>query len=317
MFLDITLLVLGFILLIKGADIFVDGASSTAQNFKISKILIGLTIVAFGTSAPELAVSIQALSRGNADMVLGNVVGSSITNSLLILGVSVVIRKLIVKRNTIKKELPLHMLITAVLSVLFLDQQFNNESTNMISRGDALAILLVFSVFLYYLISISRDKIDEEAEPAKYKLTKSIIFVVLGLIGIVLGSDLVVDSATNIATTLGVSQRVISLTIVAFGTSLPELVTSIISTIKKEQDILVGNIIGSNIFNICIVLGLPVVIYGNLIPSTFNIIDFIFLMISAIILYIVPKIREYRISRRAGICFILLYFIYYLLVFVM
>ncbi len=317
MLIQVILLITGFILLIKGADIFVDGASSTAQNFKISKILIGLTIVAFGTSAPELAVSIQALSRGNADMVLGNVVGSSITNSLLILGVSVVIRKLIVKRNTIKKELPLHMLITAVLTVLFLDQQFNNEATNMISRGDALAILLVFSVFLYYLISISRDKIDEEAEPAKYKLSKSIIFVVLGLIGIVLGSDLVVDSATNIATTLGVSQRVISLTIVAFGTSLPELVTSIISTIKKEQDILVGNIIGSNIFNICIVLGLPVVIYGNLIPSTFNIIDFIFLMISAIILYIVPKIREYRISRRAGICFILLYFIYYLLVFVM
>lgn len=317
MFLDITLLVLGFILLIKGADIFVDGASSTAQNFKISKMLIGLTIVAFGTSAPELAVSIQALSRGNADMVLGNVVGSSITNSLLILGVSVVIRKLIVKRNTIKKELPLHMLITAVLTVLFLDQQLNNEATNMISRGDALAILLVFSVFLYYLISISRDKIDEEAEPAKYKLSISILFVVLGLIGIIAGSDLVVDSATNIATTLGVSQRVISLTIVAFGTSLPELVTSIISTIKKEQDILVGNIIGSNIFNICIVLGLPVAIYGNLIPSSFQMIDFIFMMLSAIILYIVPKIREYRISRRAGICFILLYFIYYLLVFVM
>ena len=225
MLIQVILLITGFILLIKGADIFVDGASSTAQNFKISKILIGLTIVAFGTSAPELAVSIQALSRGNADMVVGNVVGSSITNSLLILGVSVVIRKLIVKRNTIKKELPLHMLITAVLTVLFLDQQFNNEATNMISRGDALAILLVFSVFLYYLISISRDKIDEEAEPAKYKLSKSIIFVVLGLIGIVLGSDLVVDSATNIATTLGVSQRVISLTIVAFGTSLPELVT--------------------------------------------------------------------------------------------
>lgn len=317
MFLDITLLVLGFILLIKGADIFVDGASSTAQNFKISKMLIGLTIVAFGTSAPELAVSIQALSRGNADMVLGNVVGSSITNSLLILGVSVVIRNLIVKRNTIKKELPLHMLITAVLTVLFIDQQLNNEATNMISRGDALAILLVFSVFLYYLISISRDKIDEEAEPAKYKLSISILFVVLGLIGIIAGSDLVVDSATNIATSLGISQRVISLTIVAFGTSLPELVTAIISTIKKEQDILVGNIIGSNIFNICIVLGLPVAIYGNLIPSSFQMIDFIFMMLSAIILYIVPKIRNYRISRRSGICLILLYLIYYVLVFVM
>lgn len=317
MLITIILLIIGFILLIKGADIFVDGASSTAQNFKVSKMLIGLTIVAFGTSAPELAVSIQALSRGSADMVLGNVVGSNITNSLLILGVSVVIRNLIVKRNTIKKELPLHMLITAVLVVLFLDNQLNSATTNMISRGDALAILLVFSVFLYYLISISRDKIDEDAEPAKYGLLKSLIFVVLGLTGIVVGSDLVVESATKIAESLGVSERIISLTIVAFGTSLPELVTAVISSIKKEQDILVGNIIGSNIFNICIVLGLPVAIYGNLVPSSFQIIDFIFLLLSAILLYIVPRVRNYRISRRSGICLILLYLIYYTLVFVM
>jgi len=317
MFLSILLLIVGFFLLIKGADIFVDGASSTAQNFKVSKMLIGLTIVAFGTSAPELAVSIQALSQGSADMVLGNVVGSNITNVLLILGVSVIIRNLTVKRNTIKKELPLHMLITAVLVVLFLDTGINNATTNMISRGDALAILLVFSVFLYYLISISRDKIDEEAEPAKYGLTKSLVFVGLGLAGIVVGSDLVVDSATNIAEILGVSQRMISLTIVAFGTSLPELVTAVISSIKKEQDILVGNIIGSNIFNICIVLGLPVAIYGNLIPSSFQLIDFIFLMGTAILLYLVPRLRNYRISRRSGICMILIYIIYYTLVFVM
>lgn len=317
MFLSILLLIVGFFLLIKGADIFVDGASSTAQNFKVSKVLIGLTIVAFGTSAPELAVSIQALSQGSADMVLGNVVGSNITNTLLILGVSVIIRNLTVKRNTIKKELPLHMLITAVLVVLFLDGSLNNATTNMISRGDALAILLVFSVFLYYLISISRDKIDEDAKPAKYGLTKSLTFVALGLGGIVVGSDLVVDSATDIAEFLGISERMISLTIVAFGTSLPELVTSIISSIKKEQDILVGNIIGSNIFNICIVLGLPVAIYGNLIPSSFQLIDFIFLMGTAILLYLVPKLRNYRISRRSGICMILIYIIYYTLVFVM
>lgn len=316
MFIQIILLILGFVFLIKGADIFVDGASSTAQNFKISKMLIGLTIVAFGTSAPELAVSIQALSSGNGDMVLGNVIGSNITNSLLILGAAVIIRNLSVKRNTIKKELPLHMLITGVLAVLFLDTELNNATKNMISRGDSLAILLIFSVFLYYLISISRDKIDEEAEEAKYKLTKSLIFIVLGLIGIIIGSDLVVDSATNIAKTLGVSQRVISLTIVAFGTSLPELVTAVISALKKEQDILLGNIIGSNIFNICIVLGLPVAIFGNLIPTSFQIIDVIFLTLSAIILYVVPKIRNYRISRRSGVCLVLLYLIYYTLVFV-
>jgi len=317
MFIEISLLIIGFIILIKGADIFVDGASSTAQKFKVSKMLLGLTIVAFGTRAPELAISIQALSRGSADMVLGNVIGSNITNSLLILGIAVVIRNLSVKRNTIKKELPLHMLITTILVVLFLDNQLNKATTNMISRGDALAILLVFSVFLYYLISISRDKIDEESSPTKYNLSKSIIFIILGLTGIILGSDLVVDSATNIAKNLGISERIISLTIVAFGTSLPELVTSIISAIKKEQDILVGNIIGSNIFNICIVLGLPVAIYGNLVPSSFQIIDLFFLISSSILLYLVPKVRNYRISRRSGICLILLYLIYYTLVFVM
>lgn len=317
MFIQIIILIIGFILLIKGADIFVDGASSVATNFKVSKVLIGLTIVAFGTSAPELAISMNALASGRADMVLGNVVGSNITNSLLILGIAVVIRKLIVKKNTIKKELPLHMLITGVFTVLFLDNALNSSTTNMISRGDALAILLMFSVFLYYLISISRDKIDEESEPPKYGLLKSILLVVMGLIGIIFGSDLVVDSATLIAKDLGISERIISLTIVSFGTSLPELVTAIISSLKKEHDILVGNIIGSNIFNICIVLGLPVAIYGNLIPSSFQIIDIIFILLSSMLLYIVPKLREYRISRRSGICLILIYVIYYALVFVM
>jgi len=144
-----------------------------------------------------------------------------------------------------------------------------------------------------------------------------VIGSLLGLVGIIFGSNLVVDHASNIAKLLGVSERIISLTIVAFGTSLPELVTSIISAIKKEQDILVGNIIGSNIFNICIVLGLPVAIYGNLVPSSFQIIDLFFLISSSILLYLVPKVRNYRISRRSGICLILIYVIYYALVFVM
>lgn len=317
MFIQIIILIIGFIFLIKGADIFIDGASSTATHFKISKVLIGLTIVAFGTSAPELAISMNAIANGNSDMVLGNVIGSNITNSLLILGVAVVIRKLIVKKNTIKKELPLHMLITGVFVVLFLDNELSKIAPNMISRGDALAILLIFSVFLYYLISISRDKIDEDSEPPKYNLSKSIIFILLGLLGIIIGSDLVVDNSILIAKNLGISERIISLTLVAFGTSLPELVTAIISSVKKEHDILVGNIIGSNIFNICIVLGLPVAIYGNLIPSSFQVIDIIFILLSSIILYVVPKLRDYRISRRSGICLILIYLIYYTLVFIL
>lgn len=316
MFLQFLLLIIGFILLIKGADIFIDGASSTAQNFKVSKMLIGLTIVAFGTSAPELAVSLKALSVGSTDMVLGNVIGSNITNGLLILGVSVIIRGITVRQNTVKKELPLHMLISAILVVLFLDKQINGLAPNMISRSDAIAILLIFSVFLYYIISISRNKIDEDEEPGQYGLAKSLLFVALGLGGIIWGSDLVVNSATNIAKSLGISERVIALTIIAFGTSLPELVTSIISSIKKEQDILVGNIIGSNIFNICLVLGLPVTIYGSIIPSSFQIIDLIVLIGMSILLYIIPKINNYKITRRSGILLILIYIAYYTAVFV-
>lgn len=315
MLIKIIFLIIGFVFLIKGADIFVDGASSTATHFKVSKVLIGLTIVAFGTSAPELAISMTALSSGSADLVLGNVIGSNINNILLILGVSVIIREITVTKNTIKKELPLHMLITAILVVLFLDS-INGMSPNMISRTDGFVILLTFSVFLYYLISISRNKIDEDAESPKYNLGKSIVFITLGLAGILIGSDLVVNNATEIAQMLGISERVISLTIVALGTSLPELVTAIISSIKKEHDILVGNIIGSNIFNICIVLGLPVAIFGNLVPSTFQLIDLITILITSIILYVIPKINNYKITRTFGIILVLLYVTYYTLVFI-
>lgn len=317
MIIQIILLIIGFILLIKGADIFVDGASSTAQNFKVSKMLIGLTIVAFGTSAPELAVSLKALSIGSNDMVLGNVIGSNITNGLLILGVAAIIRNITVKQNTVKKELPLHLLISATLVVLFLDKELTGLQPNMISRSDALAILLFFTVFLYYIISISRNKIDEESEKGQYGMLKSLIFIALGLAGIIFGSDLVVNSATTIAKNLGVSERIISLTIIAFGTSLPELVTSIVSSLKKEQDILVGNIIGSNIFNICIVLGLPIAIYGNLIPASFQLIDLITLIIMSIVIFILAKTNHYKITRTNGIILVLMYLAYYTLVFIM
>ncbi len=316
MLIQIIILVIGFILLIKGADIFVDGASSTAEHFHISKVLIGLTIVAFGTSAPELAVSLKALSIGSTDMVLGNVIGSNITNGLLILGVSAIIRDITVKRNTVKKELPLNILVSILLVILFLDKEINKLLPNMISRSDAFVILLFFTIFLYYIISISRNKIDEENNIQKYPLWQSIIFIILGLAGIIIGSDFVVNSATKIANNLGISERIISLTIIAFGTSLPELVTSIVSSIKKEQDILVGNIIGSNIFNICVVLGIPAAIYGNLIPSSFQMIDLITIILTSILLYIIPKINNNEYNKLSGIILTISYFIYYILVFI-
>lgn len=216
MIVNILLLILGFVLLIKGADIFVDGASSTAQNFKVSKMLIGLTIIAFGTSAPEFAVSMRALASGSTDMVLGNVLGSYITNSLLILGIAAIINPVKVKTNTVKKELPLCLLFSTALVVLFLDIELANGAANQITRSDGIVILLFFSIFLYYLISLTKQKkaLPDDEKP-KFKLWKSLLFVGIGLTGIIFGSDLVVDNATEIAKILGLSERLIALTIIA------------------------------------------------------------------------------------------------------
>lgn len=316
MILNILLLVVGFILLIKGADIFVDGASSTAQNFKISKMLIGLTIVAFGTSAPEFAVSMQALASGSTDMVLGNVIGSCITNSLLILGLAAAINPIKVKTNTIKKELPLCLLLSTALVVLFLDIKLADSYVNEITRSDGIIILLFFTIFLYYLISLTKQKkeLNEEEKP-KFKLGKSLLFVAIGLIGIIFGSNLVVNNASDIATHLGLSERIISLTIIAIGTSLPELVTTIVSSKKGEDDLLIGNIIGSNIFNICVVLGIPVVIYGTIMPSSFQIIDLIMLILSSFMLFIFAETKK-TITKTQGYIMLLSFVLYYILVFV-
>jgi cation:H+ antiporter len=317
MFLQILILVIGFIFLIKGADIFVDGASCTARHLKISKMFVGLTIVAFGTSAPEFAVSVKALLSNSSDMVLGNVIGSNITNILLILGVGALISPITIKDNTVKKEIPLCLILTLLLSVLFLDKIFAGSSINSITRGDAISILLVFTIFLYYIFTISKNKIDkkEDNDDIPYGMVKSIIFIVLGLIGIVLGSNMVVDSATFIARYLGVSERIISLTIIAIGTSLPELATTITSSLKKEQDILVGNVIGSNIFNICVVLGIPVTLFGSVTSTSFTYIDIIFFIIAPVLLFMFSR-SHYRISKLEGFSLILLYLTYYMLVFV-
>lgn len=308
---NILLLVVGFVLLIKGADLFVDGASSTAENFRISKMLIGLTIVAFGTSAPEFAVSISALAAGSTDLVLGNVIGSCILNILLILGIAAMIRPLTIRDNTVRKELPLSMLISALLAVLFLDVALNDGGVNQITRADAIVMLLFFTVFLYYLITLAKQKRekDDKSKP-QFTLVKSLLLVGLGLVGIIFGSQLVVDSATNIAAAIGMSERVIALTVIAFGTSLPELVTTVVASIKGEQDLAVGNIIGSNIFNICIVLGVPVAIFGTVTPSSFQMIDIIMLVASAVLLFIFAATKR-RISRAEGAIMLTCFVVYY------
>ena len=320
MIIDSIFLILGFILLIKGADLFVDGASSTAGNFKISKILIGLTIVAFGTSAPEFAVSMNSLANHSTDLLLGNVIGSNIMNILLILGVAAVIHPINIRNNTVKKELPLTMLISTILAVLFLDTKLGNSTRNAISRADAIVVLLFFTIFLYYLLSQARKKreedYDEPDEQPKYPLLKSIILVIIGLLGIIFGSDIVVDCAQSIATRIGVSERIIALTVIAFGTSLPELMTTIIASKKGEQDLLIGNIIGSNIFNICMVLGIPIAIYGTVTPGSFQLIDIYTLVLSSIALFIFAETSR-KITKLEGVLLLMFFTIYYTLVIVL
>lgn len=316
--LQILLLVVGFVILIKGADWMIDGASSTASHFKISKLLIGLTIVAFGTSAPELAVSFASLIDGKSDMLLGNVIGSNILNILLLIGIGAVIRPIKIKKETITKELPLLLLITAVFVVLFLGTIFSDDHT--FTRASAGITLLTFCVFMFYIISTARKdrKAATEVEKPKFKLGISLLLVVVGLAGIIGGAELVVNSATNIAHTFGVSERIIALTIVAFGTSLPELVTTIAAAKKNETELLVGNIIGSNIFNICIVLGLPALIFGTVAPTMpadtigtiGQFLDLGIMALAVVLLFIFSKTGR-KITRGEGIAFLVVFLAYY------
>lgn len=253
MIIQIGCLVAGFVLLIKGADIFVEGASKLASKLKIPPIVIGLTIVAFGTSAPEAAISITSALSGNVDLAVGNIIGSNIMNVLLILGITGCIAKLKVNSNTYRYEIPFVMVITLILLML-------GKFGGSIDRLDGAILWILFIMFLTYLYRLVKkgaevplDEVDELSE--KDTMLRLGLMIVIGMIAIVVGSNLTIDSATYIATELGVSQRLIGLTIIAFGTSLPELVTSMTAAWKGKSDLAIGNIVGSNIFNILFVLG--------------------------------------------------------------
>lgn len=312
MILQFLILIVGFVILIKGADIFVDGASSMASNLKVSKMLIGLTIVAFGTSAPEFAVSVKSFIAGQQDIVLGNVIGSNIINILLILGITSMINPLKVTNNTVKKELPIVLLGTVMLSSLLMDNFFDKNVENILTRGDSICILLFFGVFLYYLISVARkNKKDmKEVEEPQYKLIPSIIYTIFGIIAIVIGSNVVVDSSVNIAAYLKVPERIIALTIIALGTSLPELTTSIVAALKKEEDLAVGNIIGSNIFNIGMVIGIPTLIFGKISSTSFTYLDIFMFILSSLVLFLFSFSKK-EIARKEGFIMFILFIIYY------
>jgi cation:H+ antiporter len=310
MILNIVLLIVGFVILIKGADFFVDGASGIAGNFKVPKMLIGLTIVAFGTSAPEFAVSIKSLLVGSGDIVLGNVIGSNIMNILLILGVSAFVHALIVKDTTVRKELPIMLMITLAFTTLLSDNVFSKDFSNAFPRGDGIVLVLFFCVFLYYLISMSRKKVQEEEDDKYPSMKKSILLTTVGMAGIVFGSNFVVDSATALAQLIGISERMISLTVVAFGTSLPELVTSVTATRKGEYDIAIGNVVGSNIFNIGMVIGIPIAVFGGISSINFSYVDILVMILAAVLLFVF-SFNDHKISRKESIVFLMTFVAYY------
>ena len=306
----ILLLIIGFIILIKGADIFVDGASSVAGNFKVSKMLIGLTIVAFGTSAPEFAVSVKSLINGSGDMVLGNVIGSNILNILLILGASSMFHFLSVKDSTVKKELPITLLMTTIFAVLLSDNLFDKGHTNAFARSDGIVVILFFLVFIYYLIKMARNKIETNSEEKYMPMGKAFLFTIVGIVAIVFGSNLVVDNAASLARAIGISEKMVALTVIALGTSLPELVTSITATRKGEYDIAIGNVVGSNIFNIGMVIGIPIAIFGGIEQVSIDYIDLIVMIISALLLFIFSW-KDRKIKKSEGAIFLLLFVAYY------
>lgn len=302
---QLLLLVVGFVLLMKGADWFVEGASKLADRFGIPQLVIGLTIVAMGTSLPEAAVSIASALKGSAGITIGNVVGSNIMNVLVILGLTAVICAIPVKKSTVRYEIPFTIAITVLLAVLGL---FDNE----ISRAEGGILWAFMILYLLYLLKMAKNgEASEEAqeEDSKDSLIKLILMVVVGAAMIVLGSDVTVDAATELAIVFGVDDRIIGLTIVAFGTSLPELVTSVTAALKGKTDIAVGNIVGSNIFNILFVVGTSALIMpvayskGFLVDSA--------VAIAAVVLLLLCILRKKTLGRLGGMVMLAGYAAYF------
>ncbi|WP_226037578.1 calcium/sodium antiporter [Aquibacillus saliphilus] len=306
------LLIVGFLLLIKGADFFVEGASNIARSLQVSPLLIGLTIVAFGTSSPEATVSIVSALEDNAGVAIGNVIGSNIFNITLVVGITAMLNPLKVESETIRKEIPFTLLASTALLILISDVSLQSLSNNAITRSDGLIFLLFFAIFLYYIFEVarkSRDKVKtEDAEPVTTSSGKNILLTISGLAAIIFGGDIVVRNATEIAFSFGMSETLVGLTIVAIGTSLPELITSITAAVKKQSEIALGNIVGSNIFNILFVLGSASVISPLAVDSNLFI-DVLLMIILTGILLIFSR-TNFKIGKFEGIILASAYILY-------
>ena len=311
--LEVVFLLLGFIIIIKSSDILVDCATSLAIRCKVPKMLIALTIVAFGTCAPEVAISFQSVASNNGTVAFANVVGSCIVNTFLIIGLAALIRPIRVKHATIKKELPILLIITTGFVVLMLDSVFNPLTSNTFSRADGIILILLFCMFVSYIVQLLKKKDDdaEQMKPTYTNIPLILLLLVGSIICITLSSDVIVDNAVSLAEKLNVSEKVITMVLIVIGTSLPEMVMTITSARKKEFDMAIGNIIGTNIFNICIVLGLPIVIYGDLVLESFNLADIITVFLTSFLLYIFAR-SEREVSKKEGIIMLLIFISYYI-----
>ncbi len=304
------LFVIGFIMLIKGADMLVDGSIGISRRFGISDIVIGLTIVSFGTSAPELVVNLIASVNGNSEIAIGNILGSNIANILLILGIASVIYPLSVKKNTTYKEIPFALLASLVILFLANDMLFDSTAKAGLSTGDGVVLLGFFAIFLYYIVTISKDDKNEVSTEEVMKLPKAILWILIGLTGLVVGGNWIVEGAIDIATQFGVSQSLIGLTVIAIGTSLPELATSAVAAYKKNTDIAIGNVVGSNIFNIFWILGISAVINPIPVLQRSNI-DFAVNILASVLLFAFLFIgKKHILQRWQGVAFIIFYLIY-------
>ncbi|MFA4937167.1 MAG: calcium/sodium antiporter [Patescibacteria group bacterium] len=304
------LFVIGFVILIKGADWLVDGASSVAKKFGISTLVIGLTVVAFGTSAPELIVNILASINGNSDIAIGNILGSNICNILLILGIAAIIYPLTVKRGTVWKEIPLALLAVIAVALMANDIFIEGGGWSGLTRIDGLILLAFFLIFLYYVFEISKTGQSNDTKIKNYSLLISLSMIAGGLVSLTLGGKWVVDGAVAIAQTFNISEALIGLTIVAIGTSLPELATSAVAAYKHNSDIAVGNIVGSNIFNIFWILGLSAVIRPLPFSEALNT-DVLVTMIATILLFMVMFVgKKHTLERWQGVTFVIIYIIY-------
>jgi cation:H+ antiporter len=306
------LFVIGFTLLIEGANLLVEGASSVGRKLNVSDLVIGLTVVAFGTSLPELFVNIFASVRGDTDIAIGNVLGSNIANILLILGVSALISPLAVGKGTVWKEIPLSLLAALLLGIMANDHLIDGSSTSALTRSDGLVLLAFFVIFLYYSFGIARriDGLDKHLPQKQHGFLKSFLLIAAGLAGLGVGANWIVGAAVQIASRIGVSQSFIGLTIVAVGTSLPELATSAVAAYRKNAEIAVGNIIGSNIFNIFFILGLSAVIKPLPFSPGSNI-DIGVVILASLLLFVWMFTGKKRsLDRWEGMIFLILYGIY-------